>query len=208
MQRYQDFSMPPVACDRRSKEERTSGTLATPASRDWQSCPELAWGWIWQARWPDAQPILTERTADSSNQAAAVVSWVPELIFSSSLAKQRQIERQKEEGGLCKTGEMAGACQMKASKSALKSTHTFSLSPFLPLWLCVYTLPAGSVAAQCTLYLTLWHGIYKGQWEGEERENKNWDVQMLSLVSLSVTSNAEARRIEVHEAQEGGGEKI
>lgn len=65
-----------------------------------------------------------------------LASWIP-LVVGCSLEKQKEIEkgRKSEEGeGLYDTGEMtgagmAGACQMKASKSALKSTHTFPFSP-------------------------------------------------------------------------------
>lgn len=96
---------------------------------------------------------------------------------------------------------------MKASKSALKSTHTFSLSPSL----------SGCVSTHCLL--ALWQHIVhstshsgmryiRDSGKGRSEGIKNWDVQVLSLVSLSVTSNVEARRIGVDEAQGGGGETI
>lgn len=61
------------------------------------------------------------------------MSWT-RVVVSSGLEKEKETE--KGEGGLHETGEMteagmAGACEMKASKSALKSTHTVPFSPSL-----------------------------------------------------------------------------
>lgn len=68
------------------------------------------------------------------------------LAVSSGLEKQKEIkegrQRKKEggEGGLDETGGMTGACQMKASQSALKSTHTFPFSPSLSCRFSVHRL--------------------------------------------------------------------
>lgn len=91
MQRYQDFSMPPVAWDKRSREESTSGTLA-PVSRDWVSWPELLWGCGWQAKCPVVQPILGG-LADP-NWSIALVSGI-KIVVCSSLEKQKQAQKDK-----------------------------------------------------------------------------------------------------------------
>ncbi len=57
MQRYQDFSIPPVACDSLSRDDSTSGTLGAP-SCGWPSRVGGAVVCGWQVKFPVVHPIL------------------------------------------------------------------------------------------------------------------------------------------------------
>ncbi len=57
MQRYQDFSIPPVACDSLSRDDSTSGTLGAP-SCGWPSRVGGAVVCGWQVKCPVVHPIL------------------------------------------------------------------------------------------------------------------------------------------------------
>lgn len=57
MQRYQDFSIPPVACESLSRDDSTSGTLGAP-SCGWHSRVGAAVVCGWQVKCPVVHPIL------------------------------------------------------------------------------------------------------------------------------------------------------
>lgn len=71
MQRYQDFSIPPVACESLSRDESTSGTLGAP-SCDWPSRVGAAAVCGWQVKCPVVHPILPLDAGNTTTKMRSV----------------------------------------------------------------------------------------------------------------------------------------